>query len=244
MAEAETKALTKTEKKSMLKEAEGRFREIINELAKRKLELGKNEIQFKYDMGTVAVTMVEEQSKEFHERTYGTHVVEDIAKALGEETPTIYSAIKFAKLFNSKDLKHILSNNWPWRGLRSLVTIEDPDDRKKFQQDWEAGKYKNSDEFNAAIKKYKEGVKADNGGDDPPPPTRGLSQALRTTTTILTKVNGEVIPELLAVSKDFAKHEAEVTEKIAERAKELKEQLPLVKQLAVDVEKALKAAGV
>jgi hypothetical protein len=234
------RAITATQKKAMLKDAETRFRESINKLSARKLEMGKQDLMFKYDIGKLASTMAAEQGKEFHERTYGTHVVDDVAKLLHEEITTVYAAIKFANAFKTSEVKQ-LAEKWPWRGVKALLRVEDPDDRAKFQHDWEKGKYKNSDAFINAVAKYKEGQKPPQPSNPPKPPT--LVRPIKTTTTVLTKVNGEVFPELINRLKAFAEANEEVDEKAEERAAELRQQLPLVKQMVVDLEKAMKAVG-
>jgi len=242
MAEAAT--ITVTQKKSMLKAAESKFRDDVNELANRKHEMTKVDLVWKYDLGIVARTMADEEGKELHEKTYGAHVVEDIIKYLGEEKTLVYAAIKFSRLFKKSEVKK-LADLWPWRAMLYLVKIEDPDDRAKFQLAWEKGKFKNSDEFIEAVKEYKgeQDPKKTKKDDDKGVPS-GLSRPIKTATTVLTKVNGELLPDLLVRLREFAKRDKTPDDKLEEVAEALHEQLPIAKQLVVDVEKALKAAGI
>jgi hypothetical protein len=241
MAEQAEAATLAVSEKELIKAAEKRFREDVNTLIERRLELEKGDLMWKHDLGRMAATIAGEEGKDRSVRTYGSHRVDDIADAVGEKKETVYAAIKFYKLFSGKELQHIISKRWPWRGLRTLVSVEDPDDRKKFQRDWESGKYANSDELNTAISKYHD--KRRRKPEGPKPPGSAISHHLRSTTTVLTKVNGEMIPELLNKLNELVKRSEEPSERAAQLAKELKAQLPLTKQFMVEAEKAMKAAG-
>lgn len=243
MTDETTTAITAVEKKELLKAAEKKYREVINNLVTRKLALNKTDLTWRWDIGKLATIMIEEKDKEFHQKTYGKRVLGDVADALNEKKETISVMVRFANMFKAKELEGLSKRNWPWRALRSLVQVTDTKDRKKFQLSYEKGEYKNSDVFNRAISDYNEKKRKKAKEPRKPVGAVGLVQPVRLTTTWLTKLNSEALPELKNKLQSTKEENDPVTDRARERIAELKEQLPVTKQAIADVEKQLEEMG-
>ena len=243
MTKETTSAITTAEKKDLLKAAEKKYREVINELVTRKLSMNKGDLKWRWDIGKLATTMLEDKDKEFHQKTYGKRVLGDVSDALNEQKEAVSVMVRFAHMFKEKELEGLSKKNWPWRALRSLVQVTDADDRKQFQLEYEKGTYTNSDAFSRKISEYNE--KKRKTGDTPRKPVGavGLVQPVRLTTTWLTKLNGEAFPELKNRLQSTKEEDDPITDRARERIAELKEQLPVAKQAIADVEKQLAELG-
>ena len=239
----EKKELTVVQKKALLKEGAKRFVEVVNDLIDRKANMERTDLQLKYDIGKVAIIMTDERTEAFHHKTYGQHVVRDVADALGETEPEISVMQRFARVYTQKQLEHLTKKKWPWRAIRALVQIEDVDVRKKFEEAFEKGKYKNSDALGRSISDYRDKQKKKTGASKGRGAT-GLIQPIRSSITHLTKLNSEAFPSLIKKLKAASEEDSErITDSVVERVPELREQIELSKQFIVDAEKGLKAAG-
>lgn len=242
-----TEELPAKDVRALVKQAEDQFKKDIDDLLGRRRLMVGNLLQWRYDIGKVAARIIGDRSKALHERTYGAHVVEDVAGVLEEKKEVIYACGHFAAMFSEKQLKDMQAKEWPWRGVLSLLTVEDPKAREKFQKNWEENKYKNTDELKEAIAAYngkavKEGKKEETRGRK----KQTVVGPVKTADTILTKFTSDTLPGFLK-AMSAAQQDDEMDEKRREtlhtHTSHIRELIPAVKQLLSDAEKAIKAAG-
>lgn len=243
----ETAELPAKDVRALVKQSEDKFKQDIADLLNRRKTMVGNLLQWRHDIGKVASRITGDRSKALHERTYGAHVVEDVAGLLDETKEVIYACGHFAAKFSDKQLQAMQVKEWPWRGVLSLLTVEDEKMREKFQQRWEDGKYKNTDELKNAIAVYngksvEEGVKEETRGRK----TQAVLGPVKTADTIMTKCTSDTLPGLLKAVGVAAADEDMDDKRLSamqEYCGHIKELIPPMKQLLVDAEKAIKAAG-
>jgi hypothetical protein len=109
-------------------------------------------------------------------------------------------------------LRHLIDQQWAWRAVAALVTVEDPEARRKLRRDYEDGKYGNSDAFKEGVKKTNEEAnlvrskkrkqegkkKSSHGGRY----TRSRIEGMRTVGNVLLS---RTIPEFLDGLKEYLK---------------------------------------
>jgi len=243
----ETAELPAKDVRALVKQAEDKFKQDINDLLTRRKAMVGNLLQWRHDIGKVASRIMGDRAKSLHERTYGAHIVEDVAGMLDEKKEVIYACGHFANKFTEKQLKAMQVKEWPWRGVLSLITIEDVKVRDKFQKHWEDNKYKNTDELKNAIAVYngaaiKDGEKGETRGRK----KQTVIGPVKTADTIITKCTSDTLPGFLkavgAASKEEDMDEKR-RETLHEYCNHICEMIPAMKQLLVDAEKAIKAAG-
>jgi hypothetical protein len=232
--------------RALVKQAEDKFRADIDDLLGRRKQMVGNLLQWRHDIGKVAARIVADRAKALHERTYGAHVVEDVAALLEETKDVIYACGHFAAMYGEKQLQEMQAKEWPWRGVLSLITVKDEKARDKFQKKWEDGKFKNTDELKDAIAEYNSeavttGIKTE---------TRGRKKGVvtgpvKTADTIMTKFTSDTLPSLLKALEKAAEDD-EMDEKKREtlhgHVEHIRELIPAMKQMLTDTEKAIKAA--
>jgi len=246
MAKA-TAELPAKDVRALVKQAETKFKKDIDDLLSRRKAMVGNLLQWRHDIGKVASRIMHDRSKALHERTYGAHVVNDVAGILNEKEEVVRACAHFAAKFTDKQLKVLQAKEWPWRGVLALLGVEDQKARDKFQGKWEEGKYKNTDELKDAIAKYngkaiKDGEKTETRG----PKHQPVVGAVKTADTIMTKFTSDTLPGFLK-AMDVAKKDEDMDdarrEKLREHTSHIRELIPPIKQMLSDADKAIKSAG-
>ena len=182
--------------KALVKQASSRFKDEIKSLLERKHAMSDDMLQWKYDVGIVAGQIMSDKSKALHERTYGEHIVADVAMELDMSDPnSVYTCVKFSAIFTKRDLKRLQDKKWPWRGIVSLLGVEDKEAREQFMLAYESGEYKNTDALKKAITTYNE--KAIESGEKEE--SRGRKSTyvtpIKSADAIITKVTGDTIDD-------------------------------------------------
>jgi len=233
--------------RALVNQAESKFKDAIASLLVRRKTAMVDLLQWRHDVGKVSASIIGDKAKALHERTYGTHVVEDVANLLMEKKEVIYACGHFAAMYNDTDLKHMQEKIWPWRGIVSLLTIKDVKVRERFQKSWEVGKYKNTDELKNAIATYNAeatdtGVRTPTQG---PTKSTMITSPVKTTDTIMTKCTSDTLPRFLKAMDitNSGEMDDKKREKIQAHIEHIRELIPPMKQLLVDSAKAIKDAG-
>jgi hypothetical protein len=232
--------------RALMKQAEDKFKEDIDALLTRGKSALENLLQWRYDVGKVSISIVSDKSKALHERTYGAHVVEDVANLLREKEAVIYACGHFAATYSDKELQDLKENKWPWRGVLSLLTIKDVKVRDKFQKAWENGKYNNTDELKNDIAVYNAEATASGERVRTQGPTKSLvASPVKTTDTIMTKFTGDTLPGFLKAMEVSISEplDDKQREKLRVHVDHINELIPPMKQLLSDAAKAIKVAG-
>jgi len=236
--------------KAMLAVADERFKQDANELRNRRRTMAGDLLQYRYDIGKMAIRIADEKQKATHERYYGSHTVQDTAEGLEEALSTIYACMKFIKQISPKQLMDLKAKEWPWRAVSSLFTIDDPKARKQLQADFEKGKFKTSDDFRDAVKKTNKadrmaGVKTETRG-------RGGSggqsaSMIHSLNTVFSQAAKRVLPEAIEGVRNFIKGSQKMSpaavDKIAAEIKESAGNVAAVKKMIQQYEKVVKDAG-
>jgi len=240
--------LAKTEA-SPLKAANDRFKEAIAGLLDRKKNMVAEALQFRYDVGLVAKRLMDDSNKAKKERYYGSHTVANLALKLGDSESTLNLCLKFVSKIEPGELKQLQEKDWPWRCVTSLLSLEKPEDRKKFRTDWEAGVYAEtgSEGLKSDIAEHnqvarKTGERTDNRGNRSPYLT-----PVKSAETIVTQAASTTLPEFVHTLKELAKHKGQIEEKklgaIKEHVDGVSKLIPATRKLLDDAEKAIKETG-
>jgi flagellar hook-basal body complex protein FliE len=198
----------------------------VNELRERKRDITYNLLQLRYDVGLLAASVIAardgDSKKQFK---YGARTVADVASALKESQSTVYMCLRLARAYTPAQLEHLKKNEWPWRGVMSLLTVESQAKRIEFQQEWEAGKHQEHGEsLKDAIEKYNQeqrsaGKRTENRGR-----RSSVLSPLKSAMTMLRQTTNQVLPGVLTSVQHIKSRSEELTEdQITKARKSLEE---------------------
>ena len=236
--------------KAMLAVASTRFKTDVQELRGRRRIMAGDLLQYRYDIGKLVERIVDEKQKAEHERFYGSYTIRDTAEALEEAPSTIYACMKFVKQVDERELAELKANEWPWRAVSSLFTIDDQKARKQLKADFQKGKFKTSDEFRDAVTKTntegrETGAKRDGRGGGGAG-GQAASQ-IRSLNTVFAQVTSRVYPEFMEGVRHYARNAQKMTpaaaDKIAQSIKAAKNGIAAVEKLTVQAKKVLADFG-
>lgn len=228
--------------KALVRQASDRFKDEIKTLLERKHAMSDDLLQWKYDVGIVAGQIMSDKSKALHERSYGEHIVADVAMELDMSDPnSVYTCVKFSAVFSKRELKRLLDKRWPWRGIVSLLGVENKEDREKFMLAYEGGEYKNTDALKKAITTYNEkalatGVKTEKRGSKSTYVT-----PIKSADTIITKVTSDTLPSLLEALNEVRTNgvDDDKRDTMKEKLDHIIELIPAMTQMLEDTQVAI-----
>ena len=238
-----TTALAKADVKKLQKVSQEKWDKITTELRNRRRKAAADILQYRYDVGRLAIAVVEDRSKELGKKTYGDRTVEQICDALKESQSTVHTCIKFARKTDAKELEYFKEHEWPWRAVSSIVTVDDAAAYKQLKEAFEKKQFKNTDELKEATKaanekSKKDGTKKDKRGGSPTD-----KSTIRSFSTACTAVTTKVLPNFLVVVKNFAKNsskmESDVADEMAAGIKEGKKALDQLQKMVQRAEEML-----
>lgn len=240
-------ALAKVDEKRLVKEAEANWAKITEEFRVRRRQAAADILQYRYDVGIFANDLVESRALELGKKIYGDKTVDHLCEALGESQSTIHLCMRFARKVDVKELAYFKAQEWPWRAVSSLVTVEDPAAYKKLKEDFESERFKNSDELKTAAKAINDKARAAGTRDK-----RGGSPAtlsvIKSFEVSCNQVTTQLMPNFMTAVKDFAKDsakmESDVVEKTEKAIKEAKKSLDALKKMIERLDEVVKGAGV
>jgi hypothetical protein len=241
-------ALTTAEKRELAKAADKNWKEKTSQLKQRRKEMAGGILQYRYDVGQFAVEVVADKTKANGKRLYGTHTVEDIGKAINESSSTIHACIKFAKRVDPKELEYFKENEYPWRAVSSLITIDDAKAYKALKQQYENDQFDNSDELKAAVKEAnaeskKAGTKTEKRGGN-----SNAASMVKSFNTMLNQATAKVIPGFVKATAEFKKKGDAMSESTAEAVttglKQAKKNIKSARALLDKAAKAVEDSGV
>lgn len=208
--------------------AEARWQKITDALLNRRRSVAHDLLQYYFDVGNLAADVVAAKSKTADQRLvnkYGKRTIDELAKALEVSDSTVYLCLRFGRTFDRQQLAELQKNEWPWRSVITLMTVENIEERREKQLEYQAGEHR---EHGEAWKDYVEsynqkqraaGKRKDNRGrkSAPPPPIKGAH-------TIINQLVKDILPDLLVGVKDLGdnadNHDAK---KVAEAKVQLRE---------------------
>jgi len=235
--EAPTTALTKAQEKQLQKDADKRWKDTTEDLRNRRRQAAADIIQYRYDVGTFAIELMEDRAKELGKKLYGDRTVEQLCEALNESSSTVHTCIKFARKCDKKELEYFKKHEWPWRAISSIVTVENAETYKQLKEDFEKGRFSTSDDLKQATKEANEKDKADGTKTDKrggSPTTKSTIKSFNTSCKMLaTKVMPNFMDAVKKYSKEVQKMDSEAAEAIAKDLAESKEALETLGKMAV-----------
>jgi hypothetical protein len=240
-------ALTKVDEKRLAKEAEANWAKVTEEFRNRRRQAAADILQYRYDVGIFANDLVESRALELGKKIYGDKTVEHLGEAIAESQSTLHTCMRFARKVDVKELEYFKAQEWPWRAVSSLVTVEDPAAYKKLKEDFESERFKNSDELKTAAKAINDKARAAGTRDK-----RGGSPAtlsvIKSFEVSCNQVTTQLMPNFMTAVKDFAKDsakmESNVVEKTEKAIKEAKKSLDALKKMIERLDEVVKGAGV
>lgn len=221
----------------------------IARLRKQRDSLAGGILQYRYATGQFALAVSEDLNNEEGKRKYGSHTVGDIAAELQESPSTIYSCITFVNQVTPDELKQLIEKGWAWRAVTALLTVEDPKKRKKLQQQYERGKYKNSDELRQEIKAtnkaavatgQKREKRGSRSGDTIGQRIRGL---VTVSTTLLTQAAPEFAEGIKAYLKAVQEMPPDAADKIMSDVAKMQDLLPDLRLTLDRIEQLIARTG-
>lgn len=235
--------------KVMLAEANERFKKDVVELRSHRRTMAGDLLQYRYDIGTLAIRIADEKQKTTHERHYGSRTVADIARLLEEALSTIYACMKFVKQISPKELADMKAKEWSWRAASSLLTVTG-EPRKQLKADFEKGKFKTADEFRIAVKKTKDAGRMSGAKKERRGPSGSGGQAvsmINSCDTLGTQFVNRVIPEFIEGVRTYIdsgqKMSPATAEKIASGAKKVMGHFSAMEKLIQQAKKVVRDAG-
>jgi len=233
---AKTTALTKAQVTKIAKESQARWDKVTTDLRNRRRQAAADVIQYRYDVGMFAISLMEDRSQELGKKLYGDRTVEQLCEALNESSSTVHTCIKFARRCDQKEVEYFKSGEWPWRAVSSIVTVEDAKAYKQLKEDFEKKKFKNTDELKDAAKAVneqskKDGTKKDKRGGGSPT----AKSTVKSFTTACNALATKVMPGFQSVVKGFSKNvqsmEPSVAEEMTAGIKEGRKALETLKKM-------------
>ena len=240
--------LAESEVKKFQKAADDKWEKATAELRGRRRKAAADILQYRYDVGGLAISVVEDRSKALGKKTYGDRTVEQICVALSESQSTVHTCIKFARKCDAKELAYFKEHEWPWRAVSSIVTVEDAKAYKQLKDAFEKKQFKNTDELKEATKaandqSKKDGTKKDKRGGSPTD-----KSTINSFNTACSAVTTKVMPNFLTVVKNFAKNsakmETDVADEMAAGIKEGKKALEALEKMIVRAKEIIAEAGI
>lgn len=221
----------------------------VAELRRMRDDVSGGILRYRYRTGLFAIDVAEARNAAPGVRKYGNHTVAQIAEELEDSESTIHSCMQFAKKFTQAELETMATKGWAWRAVMSLVTVEDPKQRAKFQLDYEKGKYANSDLFREAVHAVnetdrKEGTRTEKRGGG----VGTTAQRVRGFNTVAAAMVSKTVPDFVAGVETFIKEQQEMSpsaaETISEQIETAKATLPELHKQLDRVEAVIKRSGV
>ena len=128
----------------------------IGTLVAARDRMAGNILRYRYATGMLAMMVAEDRNKSEGESRLGNHTLNDIAFEIAEKKSTVYACMKFFSRTTPKQLELLIEKPWAWRAVAALVTVEDPNARRKLKADYESRKIGNSDRFKEAVREHNE----------------------------------------------------------------------------------------
>jgi len=205
-------------------------------------------LSYRYATGIFALAVATERAKEEGYRKHGNHTLIDIAVELAEADSTVYACMKFASQTSPEQLAHMIERNWAWRAVASLVTVEDPKERKHLQNEYEKAKFPNSDAFKDAVRDHNSDAKTSGERTEKRGGGAGSTASkVKGFTTVSATFVARTVPEFVAGIEAFIKEAQDMSPKTAdivtEHIKAAKATLPELRQQLTQVEAAIKKTG-
>ena len=231
-------ALTKTEQQELVKKAAAHWEQVTSDLRGRRRQAASDIIQYRFDVGTFALELMEDRSQELGKKLYGDRTVEQLCEALNESSSTVHTCIKFARKCDAKELAYFKDHEWPWRAISSIVTVDNANEYKRLKEDFEQKRFKTSDDLKAAVKVVNDASREDGtkGGRKGSLTAKSTIRSFNTSCNMLsTKVLPNFLTAVKTFSKDVQKMDAEAAEAIT---KDLAESRTAVETLGKMVDRA------
>jgi hypothetical protein len=250
-AEEPTTAIVKLSKQE-LDEIEKTWASALTELRGRRHTLAGDMLQYRYDVGKIAIDLMNAAKQDPNKRKYGSHTIEEFALQLTESDSSIYDSVKFVNVVDPNLLAHLKKLEWPWSAVQSYVYLKKESNRKKLLEQSEKGKITTREQFRQLVEKLNADEGADDDGQKPPKPkpatsTSALSQT-QSFNTLASQMESKGLPGFIEAVKLFKKDSAGMTPAEAEKhtslIKESKKHIAVIVRLIDSAEKVLADAGV
>lgn len=227
---------------SLIAAGNKRFDDAIEEIRQKYADMAKVTLKFRWDVGKVAQKLFDEKSKALHERTYGEHVLEDVAAACRESLPTIWASIRLVMFYTEKDIEHFNEIQLPWRALAHLVSVREENVRNSLVKKWENEKFENSDDFKKAIVEHNKRMRTKKGEPGRQGGAGTYVRKFQSAEKALADVTGAVMPELLDLLKSWERDDNDkaAEAKALEPLEKIVEIIPALETMLSAARKAIK----
>jgi len=196
-------ATTTTEIAYSPADVEARWTSTIEELKRRRYEAASGVLQYRYDVGRLAIKLSEDKATALEGRLYGAHTTADICTALGESKTQLRASVQFVRYCDENELNDLKQHQLPWRAVTALISV---DDRKKYEslkKQFIEGKIEKAEELRKMVKEVNAGAKASGvkkrGGGT------SMATTFKALATNFEQATADRIPNVLKALRDFPK---------------------------------------
>lgn len=202
-------ATTKSEIVYAPSDVEQRWASMIEDLKRRKYEAASGVLQYRYDVGKLAIQLSEDKSRELEGRMYGSHTTADICVALGESNSQLSGSVKFVRYCDERELDSLKQHQLPWRAVAALISVNDRKKYESLKKKFIEGKIEKSDELRKLVKEVNAGEKASGvkkrGGGT------SMATTFKALVTNLEQATSERVPNVIKALRDYAKAAQEMS---------------------------------
>ena len=193
-----------------------RWRERLDEPARRRQALAGDFLQFHYDVGRLALELVEQEASGGAQSVRAKRVLSDVmAPRVHMHPENLQACMQFARQTRPEELEDLKAREVPWFVVRATLSVRDAVRRDGFRRDYVAGKFEGKGDLAAAVAEDNatgklKGVKK-KARRDSPRYKSGAATALSTiksTRTALHALSSKIAPSFVSSVREVAKHRA------------------------------------
>ncbi len=246
--QAVTKPPTAAQTKALVKAGDERWTKGTEDLRQRRKDMSGEILQYHYDVGLFACSVIEDKDKDPKKRLYGSHVVSELGGSINMSNSVVHSCIKFARRIDLDELERLKTAEYPWRSVASLITVDNAKTYAELKEKYEQGEFKNSDELKGGVKEANDKAREGDKTKDQRGGHSNAASQVKSLNTMLNQATAKVIPDFMKAVTTFVKKGDTMSEATVEAikagAKEAHRNIRSAQTLLDKADKVIKDSGI